>query len=153
MRFKDYLLEGTINLRTDGGKDGETPEEKQKRASALDAFLKDFDAGTEVHPWYSRMSIWKDSVGIELRKWQGMIHISNIMSFAKKNDGNASNAMKWLCQLADKHGVKMDLEVVPIKNAGAREGKSLNKAELKAWYKRNGFKPVGGDHMMREPTK
>lgn len=152
MRFKDYLIEAKVSIRNNGV-EGETPEEKQKRASALDAFLKEFDAATTPHPWHGRMSIWQDSVGIELSKWQGMIHISSIMSFAKKNDGNASKALKWLCELADKHSVKMDLEVSPVKNAGAREGKSLNKTELKSWYKRNDFKPVGGDHMLREPTK
>lgn len=140
MKFKEFLAEAKTQAKTEGG-------------TKLDNFMADYHAGTAGHPWYHRMSIWNDSVGIELSKWQGMIHISSIMSFDEKNVGNASKALKWLTDLADKHQVKMDLSVQPIKNAGAREGKNLNKSQLKSWYKRNGFKPVGGDHMMREPNE
>jgi hypothetical protein len=96
------------------------------------------------------MAIWQDKMMAEISKWQGMIHISSIMSI-EKNQGNAREFMKWLTDLADKHQVKMDLTVKPLKNAGGREGKNLTKTQLKAWYQRNGFKKITGDIMEREP--
>lgn len=139
--FKEFLKEA---IKIGGG---------NARSAALQAFLDEFDKDTSPNPFMSRMGIWKESIGIELSAWQGHIHISSIMSFAKKNNGDASKALKWICDLADKHGVKMDLTVAPIKNAGAEKGESLNKSQLKAWYRRNGFVPVGGDNMLREPKK
>lgn len=78
-------------------------------------------------------------------------HVSSIMSFYKKNSGEASGALKWLTALADKHKVRMELSVKPIKNAGAEKGKNLTKAQLFAWYGRNGFKKTGQDDMERLP--
>jgi hypothetical protein len=118
---------------------------------ALAAFLKEFDKGTTPNPFQPRMRVWKDSVGVELGRFSGMIHISSIMSFIEKNAGQASACLKWICDLADKHQVKLDLTVSPIKNAGAREGKSLTKPQLTAWYTRAGFVKGRGDAMQRDP--
>lgn len=137
MRFREFLSEVIqISLKSN---------------PLLDAFMKEFNDETHPHPWSPRISIWKDKIMLEVSKWQGNIHISSIMSLEKKNSGNASECMKWLTDLADKHQVKLDLTVEPIKNAGAKEGKDLTKTQLKAWYKRHGFKVSGGDYMIREP--
>ena len=114
-------------------------------------FFKDFRSGTVPHPWHPRMAIWNESVGIELSAFAGHAHLSSIISFMHKNVGEASRALKWLCALANKHGVTIDLDVKPLKNAGAAQGKNLNKAQLIAWYKRNGFVSKGGDSMERLP--
>lgn len=124
---------------------------RNKNTAALEAFLDEFDKHTVPNPFFHRMRIWNESVGFELYKFDGMIHIGSIISFDKKNSGNASKGMQWVTSLADKHKVKMDLDVQPIKNAGAREGQNLTKSQLKAWYKRLGFTSSGGDHMMRVP--
>lgn len=118
---------------------------------ALTEFLKEFDAATVSNFFQPRMRIYKDAVGIEASKFNGRIHISSIMSFVQKGAGQAGEALKWMCALADKHKVVLDLTVSPIKNAGAREGKSLNKAQLTAWYKRNGFVTTRADAMERQP--
>jgi len=112
--------------------------------------MKEFHEQTIQHPWFPRMSVWQDKVMAEISKWQGRIHISSIMSL-EKNKGHSSEFMKWLTSLADKHQVKMDLDVQPIKNAGDKDGKNLNKSQLRAWYVRNGFKKISGDYMKREP--
>lgn len=118
----------------------------------LTDFMTEFREQTQRNPFLPRMGIWKESIGLEVSPFAGRIHLSSIMSFMKKNAGDASAALKWLCALADKHQVTLELMVKPIKNAGAREGKNLNKAQLTAWYKRNGFvKGNGFDHMERPP--
>jgi hypothetical protein len=118
---------------------------------ALKAFMADMRANTEAHPFARGMVIHNDSVGVEVSIFDGKIHLSSIMSFVQKNAGEASKTLKFLTDLADKHQVIMDLAVSPIKNAGAREGKSLTKAQLTAWYGRYGFKKARGDYMERPP--
>lgn len=121
--------------------------------AGLDAFFTEFHNETAANPFQPRMSIWKDTIGIEMSKFGGKAHMSSIMSFEKKNAGQASAALKWLCELADKHNVTMDLIVSPIKNAGAVEGKSLTKSQLTAWYAKNGFVKTRNDTMERTPKK
>jgi len=118
----------------------------------LKAFMDDFIAGTSQHPFSRNLRIWNDSVGIEASIWDNAIDLAAIMSFIEKGNGDASKALKWFTDLADKHGVPIELAVQPIKDAGAK-GKSLSKAALTAWYKRNGFKSAGGEYMRREPKK
>lgn len=126
--------------------------ETKESTPELDAFMADFKAGTEHHPFARHLWIYDDSVGFEVNIWNKAIHLSAIMSFLSKGEGEARKAMKWFTDLADKHHVPIELDVQPIKNAGA-EGKSLTKAQLTAWYKRVGFKPAGrGVGMRREPV-
>ena len=115
----------------------------------LDAFLHEFDSKTKPNPFMPDMGVWENSIGFELSKFDDAIHISSITSFDRKNAGNASRGLKWLCELADKHKVKLELFAVPMKNAGDREGKSLTASQLIAWYKRNGFVRDGDDYMIR----
>ncbi len=126
--------------------------EAKQQLPEIEAFMKDFDEETYQHPFARHLRIWQDSIGFEVKPWNGTIDLGAIMSFKSKGEGEASKALKWLTDLADKHGVKIELAVQPIKNAGA-EGKSLTKSQLTAWYKRNGFKSSGGEYMLREPKK
>jgi hypothetical protein len=148
--FKTYLSE-TLRIKLAGGNND----------VKLEAFLRDYENGTEPHPFDRNMRMWNDSVGLEVSKFDRMIHISSIISFVKKNSGDASKALKWVCGLADKHGVKLSLIVHPIKNAGAKDGVDMTEAQLMAWYKREGFEvetgysdhdeDVDSDEMIRFP--
>lgn len=122
-----------------------------KEKGDVKGFFKDFHTGTEPNPFNPRMSVWKDSIGMEASELWGGVYLTAIMSFAKKNDGQASQALKWFCDLADKHKVTIYLSVKPIPNAGAREGKNLTKAELVKWYSRNGFVKKNSEQMERAP--
>lgn len=124
--------------------------ESKQSTPELDAFMADFKAGTFQHPLARHLWIYEDSVGFEVSIWNKAIHLSAIMSFNSKGEGEASKALKWFIELADKHGVPIELDVQPIPNAGA-EGKSLTKAQLTAWYKRNGFVVTRGTKMRRDP--
>jgi allophanate hydrolase subunit 2 len=127
--------------------------EAPKKNPGVVAMMKEVWANTEGHPFVRGMRITKELVGMEVKNyWDTEVHIGSIMSFEKKNAGNASKALKWLCDLADKHKVLLTLSVKPLKNAGAKEGKNLSKNDLIAWYARNGFVRKGKtDHMSREP--
>lgn len=120
-----------------------------KDSKELDAFLEEFRAETTAHPFDRRIRIWKDSVGLEVSKFGGSITLDAIMSFLKKGEGEASKALKWVCDLADKHKVDIELIVKPIPNAGAK-GKNLTKAQLTSWYQRHGFEKSHGDYMTRK---
>lgn len=119
--------------------------------AALEAFMGEYWKNTSSHPFDRSLRIWNDSIGFDVSKFDGAISLGSVMSFIEKNAGEASKALKWLCELADKHGVEIDLYVKPIKGAGAKAGKDLNKAQLKAWYTKNGFVSKRGDDMTRMP--
>ena len=138
MRFKDFISETTIQLKTK-----QIPENYR---SMLDEFL----AQTTAHYFDRQIRIWNDAVGISLVFFDGVFDLQTIMTFSDKNQGDASKALKWLTSLADKHKCALTLEVVPLK-AGSDTGKNLTKKDLIAWYKRHGFKKDMGDSYRREP--
>ena len=111
--------------------------------AALESYMQDFLAGTAPHP-FDHGSLWKNVVHIQVRPFDGGIHLSWIQSLYPKK-GYASMAMKWLTDLADKHGVPMTLDAVP---RGTGEWK-IGKGKLVAFYKKFGFK--GSGLMTRKP--
>lgn len=118
---------------------------------ATDAFMDEFKENTQPHPFDRHQRIWKDDVGLNVSPFGNYIYFGSVMTFGDKGTGLASKALKWVTDLADKYKVELHLEVVPLKNAGSRGGaKSLNKAQLKDWYKRNGF-TGSGENMVRKP--
>jgi hypothetical protein len=114
-----------------------------------DAMLDEFYKKSFAHPFDHRQRLL-GNVGVGLAKHEGNVLFQFITSYEKKNAGQASSALKWVTALADKHKVTMKLDVKPIPNAGAREGKNLNKKQLHDWYARSGFK--GGEYMTRTPS-
>jgi GNAT superfamily N-acetyltransferase len=111
----------------------------------LATFMGDFLAGTASNPLGGRGRVWENKVPIEVRPFDRRIHISDILSL-ERGKGHASEALKWLCSLADKHSVGMSLNV---DSYGTRPG--LNNQQLDAWYRRAGFKPLRGMLYVREP--
>jgi len=61
--------------------------------------------------------------------------------------GSGSIMMRTLCELADRHGVKMKLKVIPI----GRKPFPMSREQLKAWYQRFDF---AGERwtLTRKPT-
>jgi len=120
-------------------------------AAALDEFMRDYHNNTAPHPFTNRMRVHNNAVMLEVSKWDGKIHISSIMTAMPKNQGHGTAALRFLTDLADKHQVTLHGTVVPIKNAGSREGRNLNKRELLAWYKKHGFTVKYGEEITRLP--
>lgn len=82
------------------------------------------------------------------------VHVESIRA-DQPGQGAGTQAMQQLTQLADKHGVKLTLDAVPLKPA---EGEAAIPAEkLQDFYKSQGFNStegglVEGRAMVREPT-
>jgi 2'-5' RNA ligase/8-oxo-dGTP pyrophosphatase MutT (NUDIX family) len=112
---------------------------------ALEEFMNDFRSGTGPNPLGHRDRVWNEQVVIEVRPFDGKIHISDITSLFR-GKGNASRALDWLCSLADKHGVKMSLTPDAF-----GDGQGLDDEQLTSWYSRRGFKTVRGTLMVRDP--
>lgn len=130
MKFKAEFL---IKLKKDGSKE------------AVDAFIEEFWENTTHNPFSNRERVWQNVAGIECVKWEGCIHLSFIRSF-EKGTGAGSAALKWLCQLADKHGVPIELHAKPVGKGG------LTANKLREWYMRHGFKSNGSKYdLIRQP--
>jgi hypothetical protein len=115
------------------------------KKQALSDYIDDFLEATQPHP-FDRSSIYKGHTIVELRPFDGRIHLSWIQTLKPKS-GAATETMKFLTELADKHGVAMSLSAVP---KGKGETK-IPKAKLVAFYKRFGF-TGHPDEMIREPS-
>lgn len=111
----------------------------------LDSFMHDFNGGTIANPLSHKDRVWNNKVLLEVRPFDGKIHVSDIMSL-ERGERNASRALDWLCSLADKHAVAMSLTP-----SAFGDGKGLNDEQLSSWYARRGFKPDRGTSMVREP--
>jgi hypothetical protein len=100
------------------------------------------------NPFFYRELLLYNNVGIELSNWDGALHISSIRTM-KKGTGDATKAMKQICDIADKNNVVITIYVKPF----GYEDNRLNTTQLKAWYKRLGFKLQKYNDMERLPNK
>lgn len=123
----------------------------------IDSFMKEYHGKTWPNPINPRErgmtlrdSSLKDGEGyviMQIRVFDGAIHISSILS-SESNKGMGGFVMKILCNLADKHGVKMTLAP---QRFGTRKG-DMSTPMLKKWYTKLGFKTARGtDEMVRQP--
>lgn len=93
--------------------------------------------------------VWEDTVTIDLHHVDDAIYINKIESNERRS-GNASRALRAICNLADRFHTPIEL------SAYSDEGdNSLSDSALIAWYERNGFvrdpDPNPLDYMRRAP--
>lgn len=74
------------------------------------------------------------------------IHLNSIRTL-QPNSGEASKALKVVTDMADANGIPLYLYANPYGTGG------LNKKQLIAWYKRNGFIDTGDGYMTRDPKQ
>jgi hypothetical protein len=98
-------------------------------------------------PINSHERIWQNSVAFDVTPHKRMrtVRLCNIRALFPAR-GQGSEALRWLCGLADKHGVTI------VGTAEPTGKMSLNKQQLKAWYKRNGFDTPFGDDIEYTPS-
>ena len=89
----------------------------------------------------------ESGAAVDVMPWYGRLHLSSIRSL-KRGEGNASYALNKVIELADKNNLTIELDPKPFKTG--IEGKDFTLKQLKAWYKRHGFKEEGA-RMVREP--
>jgi len=116
---------------------------------ALVGFMREFWEGTISHPFsgHERLWVegWKPVAAFEVKPFDGRIDLGCIRTFERRK-GHGTRALKWLCQLADKHVVTIVGEIKPV----GVERPRLGVAELRQWYKRHGFE-VTGRKIVRRP--
>ncbi len=100
-----------------------------------DAFMADYQAATQEHPLDHRARLLKNA-SITLYPFGNSIHISDIRAL-RPGLGGGKEALALICQLADKHGLKLDLTAKTY-----LDNSPLSTSELQQWYARYGFTTV-----------
>jgi RNA:NAD 2'-phosphotransferase (TPT1/KptA family)/8-oxo-dGTP pyrophosphatase MutT (NUDIX family) len=106
----------------------------EQREERMLAFMREFRSltGPSPDPDNSKDRTWKDAVEIEAHMRWLRIQVESIRSL-EQGQGNASKALDFLKDLADKHDVELEVHPVPF------GGGQLNQPQLKEWYTRHGF--------------
>jgi len=126
------LREGPVQI---GGPSAPSSGEKE--------FINDFDAMTTRHPFMpsSRIAMNRerntgdDFAIIDVQPYgNGKIYLGSIQS-SQGGNGNGAAGMKLVTDLADKHGVVLELHV----DAFGEAADKLTNRQLKEWYRRVGF--------------
>lgn len=65
--------------------------------------------------------------------------------------GDGTRGLLTLCNLAEAHGVTLELQAVPLDHTGSRAKRMERARKLVAWYKRFGFRGTFF-YMSREPA-
>src|SRR5690242_19544474 len=100
---------------------------------SLAAFMDEYRASTDQNPFCNHERIWEFKVCFTIQIFDERMRFE-IRSLDRGN-GYASQALDWLCNLADKHGVMLAGHAAPF----GKQKPMLRKADLKNWYSRHGF--------------
>ena len=129
-----------------------TLQEKLEEKSALgdiyvavNEFMEEFTEETTEHP-ISAMRILGAGPSIEVSPRGGGIWIDAIRAY-DKGEGQGNEALQFLIELADKHGVQMRLYAKPFGEV------VMDEQALIRWYEKNGFvrTVAGSTTMVRMP--
>ena len=100
--------------------------------SPASLFMQDLDRLTDAHPVLD-MRVWRDRVWLETRiQAPDCIKLDGIYAMEKRK-GHGGGALNWLCCLADRHGVTVELDAAPFTKT------DMNKVQLRRWYRLFGF--------------
>jgi hypothetical protein len=113
-------------------------------ADPVIAAVRAVQALGQPNPFDERETVIDNSVLVEVSKFDKSLWISSIRT-VESGQGNASRVLDKICAIADEHGVRIRLDAKPFGSGG------LSKANLTAWYKRHGFKPVRNGSIMERP--
>lgn len=119
--------------------------ESKSNAQNLTDMMKDIRRMGYINPIDDRDILIDNAVVLSAHIFDGKIYFDILTMSDSRGKGKASQVLKDLTQLADKHQVTLALQPQPF---GAEKG--LNTVQLISWYKRYGFKKSGfGDEMIR----
>lgn len=119
----------------------------------VEAFMNEYFDATADHPFSRNARVFNNIATMEVSPFGPGVHISDVLA-VEEGKGAGNEAMQFLCALADKHGVTLDLTA---KGYGERAGRMGTK-ELRNWYVKFGFVSQGGYEedgfdMERKPKK
>ena len=106
----------------------------QPKSDKTGKFMEHYYELTSPHPFSDKIRIF-GNVMLELYPFNGNIHLSDIRTMAPKS-GAATNAIKLLTELADRHFVKIDLIAKP----NSKDKNHITDiTTLVNFYKKHGF--------------
>ena len=106
---------------------------KTRTAENVSNFMQDFHAMTDHHPFAGHLSVLDNYACFEIKPFDGKILFCYITTI-ERGKGHGTKALRWLTDLADKHGVNLVGQIQRMGDHG------LTTVELRRWYKRHGFK-------------
>lgn len=119
---------------------------------SLDSFMQEYEERTESEPFMPSHRSYTPGVGssrrfapialFKLESFDGGVRLASIRSFVL-GKGDGSQALAWLCDLADRHQVTIRGDLIP-------DGPGLDESQLRAWCKKYGFVCTNGA-MHRQP--
>lgn len=116
----------------------------------VNALISAIEAKGQRNPMYPKqIVIAAYDVSVEVSdhsNWVGggnAMSLDSIITFGETGQGSASKVLAMIVDLADKYGVRIVLDPVPLSSRAGK--KILSKGKLVAWYKRHGFKKAGYD--------
>jgi hypothetical protein len=124
--------------------------QKPQYSAKVEDFVKEYRSKTGANFVNPRERYWPlpEDVLVLTELWphkdRDAVHLATIRSDVR-GGGHASGVLRQICDMADKHGVTLDLDVKPFGRGG------LSKRDLAAWYARYGFVKGKADTMTREP--
>jgi hypothetical protein len=108
-------------------------------------FEKEFVRHTRGRSRSLRGRLFAHSVVLDIKKVNSTeMRLMYIETMRCKRTGLATEAMSWLCELADAYNVQLSLTPVPY------DRQSMNVVQLTKWYQSFGFVRIGmQDEMVR----
>jgi GNAT superfamily N-acetyltransferase len=132
----DLLEATTIKIRR------ASPDVQQRIA----AFIADWESDTTEHPYDRDVRLLGKGMAAAMPSIAGhRIYLSGVQAIEKEK-GHGTAVMRYLCALADKHGVELELRAERFRGA---EG-GMDTEDLVGWYQRFGFRIVRGEYWTRE---
>jgi hypothetical protein len=120
-----------------------------REAASCQRFIDEFVRGTMPTPCGPGRIFGLTGIAlgarVDIRKgFEGRIRVTEIWALEKRK-GFGTNALRWLCDMADTHGVTLELTPKRIGKVG------MTDAQLRRWYKAYGFALQQRGTMQRSP--
>jgi hypothetical protein len=131
LRYEPPVME-SIKLRGFGVSDSNTGD--------LDGFLDELHKTTQPHP-FNRSEVLYGSIGLDVSKFGGQIHLGDIVNYGDKGAGHGTNALRMLINMADKYKVSISGTAKAYSNV---DGHIQDTNQLAKWYEKHGFLITGG---------
>jgi len=108
---------------------------------SMDDFFAEWEEETTQNPLNPESRVVEGGAAVELMQYSNAILIRSLYSF-EIGEGAGNAALKFIIELADRHGVTLELTATPFETEAID---TMDQRALIEWYMRNGFarKPRG----------
>ena len=143
----DDDIGNAIRIAKSGASTVDSPAQKMMSEYKDDTWDHPFDSRSRLLNTQTGLDPRSDFAEIEMGKsGDDEIHVNSIKALTKRR-GQGTQALQYLKNLADKHGVTLTGYAKPYGSGG------MNAKDLKDWYKRHGFSINRSGDMIRKPQK